>query len=111
MYFRLDAAVTHLLLDEFQDTSLEQWQVLSPFAEEVAAHADGGRELLVVGDTKQAIYGWRGGCVELFDVVEAMVPRRRATRRWWKATAPRRWCWTRQRRVLADRRVPDADGR
>ena len=74
MYFRLDAAVTHLLLDEFQDTSLEQWQVLSPFAEEVAAYADGERELLVVGDTKQAIYGWRGGCVELFEVVEAMVP-------------------------------------
>ena len=75
MYFRLDAAVTHLLLDEFQDTSLDQWQVLSPFAEEVAAHADGERELLVVGDTKQAIYGWRGGCVELFETVEDLVPR------------------------------------
>ena len=76
VYFRLDAAVTHLLLDEFQDTSLDQWQVLSPFAEEVAAHADGSRELFVVGDTKQAIYGWRGGCVELFDTVADLVPPR-----------------------------------
>ncbi len=76
VYFRLDAAVTHLLLDEFQDTSLDQWQVLSPFAEEVAAHADSSRELFVVGDTKQAIYGWRGGCVELFDTVADLVPPR-----------------------------------
>lgn len=74
MYFRLDQSVTHLLLDEFQDTSLDQWAVLSPFAEEVAATGDGSRSLFVVGDTKQAIYGWRGGCVELFDAVEMLVP-------------------------------------
>lgn len=74
MYFRLDQAVTHLLLDEFQDTSLDQWSVLSPFAEEVASNSDGSRSLFVVGDTKQAIYGWRGGCVELFDAVEMLVP-------------------------------------
>ncbi|MFP4145516.1 MAG: UvrD-helicase domain-containing protein [Phycisphaeraceae bacterium] len=70
VYFRLDAQVAHLMLDEFQDTSLEQWRVLSPFAEEIASHADGSRTFFCVGDTKQAIYGWRGGCVELFDEVE-----------------------------------------
>ncbi len=70
VYFRLDGKVTHLLLDEFQDTSLTQWAVLEPFAQEVAATADGTRSLLVVGDTKQAIYGWRGGVAELFDHVE-----------------------------------------
>jgi len=74
VYFRLDQAVTHLLLDEFQDTSLDQWSVLSPFAEEVASTGDGSRSLFVVGDVKQAIYGWRGGCVELFDAVEMLVP-------------------------------------
>jgi len=74
IHFRLDRAVTHLLLDEFQDTSLDQWTVLSPFAEEVAAASDGSRSLFVVGDTKQAIYGWRGGCVELFDAVAFLVP-------------------------------------
>lgn len=72
--FRMDRAVTHLLLDEFQDTGLDQWAVLSPFAEEVSATGDGTRSLFVVGDTKQAIYGWRGGCVELFDAVAHMVP-------------------------------------
>jgi ATP-dependent exoDNAse (exonuclease V) beta subunit len=70
MYYRLDGRVTHLLLDEFQDTSLVQWDVLRPFAQEVAATADGSRSLFVVGDAKQAIYGWRGGVAELFDQIE-----------------------------------------
>ncbi len=73
IYFRLDAAVTHLLLDEFQDTSLDQWQVLEPFVDQIGSTGDGSRSLLVVGDSKQAIYGWRGGCVELFDTVEQNV--------------------------------------
>jgi ATP-dependent exoDNAse (exonuclease V) beta subunit len=67
VYYRLDARVTHLLLDEFQDTSLDQWGVLRGFAEEIASHADGSRTFFCVGDVKQAIYGWRGGCAELFD--------------------------------------------
>lgn len=70
VYYRLDGQVTHLLLDEFQDTSLEQWRVLGPFVEEVVSHADGSRSFFCVGDVKQALYGWRGGCVELFDEVE-----------------------------------------
>ncbi len=70
IYFRLDSRVAHLLLDEFQDTSLAQWDVLRPFALEIAATADGTRSLFCVGDTKQAIYGWRGGVAELFDRVE-----------------------------------------
>lgn len=70
--YRLDARVTHLLLDEFQDTSLRQWDVLRPFAEQIAATSDGSRSLYCVGDTKQAIYGWRGGCAELFDEVQSL---------------------------------------
>jgi ATP-dependent exoDNAse (exonuclease V) beta subunit len=70
--YRLDAKVTHLLLDEFQDTSLRQWQVLEPFAQLITDNFEDSRSLFCVGDTKQAIYGWRGGCAELFDVVEAL---------------------------------------
>src|SRR5690606_14616117 len=67
IYFRLDARVQHLMLDEFQDTSLDQWAVLDPIASEVAAHVDGfaSRTFFCVGDVKQAIYGWRGGCADL----------------------------------------------
>ena len=70
VYYRLDTRVAHLMLDEFQDTSNQQWQILRPFAEEITAHADGSRSFFCVGDTKQAIYGWRGGCAELFDQLQ-----------------------------------------
>eukprot|EP00752_Nemacystus_decipiens_P013504 g11962.t1 len=70
--YRLDAKVTHLLLDEFQDTSLQQWAVLEPFAEQITDNFEDSRSLFCVGDTKQAIYGWRGGCAELFDAVEQL---------------------------------------
>ncbi len=70
--FRLDASIEHLLLDEFQDTSLAQWRVLRPIAQRVAATR--GNTFFCVGDTKQAIYGWRGGLSELFDAVVEELP-------------------------------------
>lgn len=75
---RMDGAIDHVLLDEFQDTSPAQWQVLRPLAmhacDTAAAERDGSswqtaRSFFCVGDTKQAIYGWRGGVAEIFDAV------------------------------------------
>lgn len=71
--YRLDAGVDHLLLDEFQDTSLEQWLILRPFARQVAG-ANPDRSFFCVGDTKQAIYGWRGGLADIFDAIEDELP-------------------------------------
>ncbi|MGB6222759.1 MAG: UvrD-helicase domain-containing protein [Haloferula sp.] len=65
--FRLDARYDHWLLDEFQDTSRSQWNGLFPWIEEAAS--DDESTMFVVGDAKQAIYGWRGGDVKLFDTV------------------------------------------
>ncbi|MEM7231272.1 MAG: UvrD-helicase domain-containing protein [Planctomycetota bacterium] len=62
----------HLLLDEFQDTSLVQWKVLEPLAEEILSYADGTRTFFCVGDVKQAIYGWRGGLPEILSHVETL---------------------------------------
>jgi len=67
--YRLDASVHHLLLDEFQDTSVMQWNVLRPLAEELLSYADTSRGLFIVGDPKQSIYGWRGGEPELFNAI------------------------------------------
>jgi ATP-dependent helicase/nuclease subunit A len=74
VFFRLDGSIHHLLLDEFQDTSLAQWQVLRPLAKEVASHATPDRSVLLVGDVKQAIYGWRGGVADIFDTLDADLP-------------------------------------
>ena len=66
--FRLDANLRHLLLDEFQDTSLAQWSVIRPFAQQITGSRS-NQSFFCVGDTKQAIYGWRGGVAEIFDTV------------------------------------------
>ena len=53
----------HLLLDEFQDTSQIQFDLLRPLIEDilgsVGANAEGERSIFLVGDWKQSIYQWR----------------------------------------------------
>ncbi len=81
---RMDGAIDHVLLDEFQDTSPAQWQVLRPLAARVASYEPDPdrsrddwkveRSFFCVGDTKQAIYGWRGGVAEIFDAVADQLP-------------------------------------
>ncbi len=63
-FCRMGASLTHLLMDEFQDTSREQWAAILPLAEECLAKGGG---FTFVGDVKQAIYSWRGGDYALFD--------------------------------------------
>jgi ATP-dependent exoDNAse (exonuclease V) beta subunit len=65
LYFRLDTGARHLLLDEFQDTSLTQWEVVRPLADQILSDGTRNRAAIVVGDPKQSIYGWRGGRPEL----------------------------------------------
>ena len=71
--FRLDNQIQHLLLDEFQDTSPTQWSIIRPFAQAVTQEGGSGRSFFCVGDMKQAIYGWRGGVAEIFDLVETQL--------------------------------------
>ena len=71
--FRLDAGIDHLLLDEFQDTSIAQWRAFSSLAARCTA-AVPGRSFFCVGDVKQAIYGWRGGSSEIFDLLDEKLP-------------------------------------
>jgi ATP-dependent helicase/nuclease subunit A len=56
VYLRLGETVFHYLIDEFQDTSPVQWKNLFPLLENSLSQ---GGSLFVVGDTKQAIYGFR----------------------------------------------------
>jgi exodeoxyribonuclease V beta subunit len=71
LYFRLDSRISHLLLDEFQDTSVLQFEILQPLVEEMVS-GSGVREhhsFFLVGDVKQSIYRFRGGAKELFGTV------------------------------------------
>lgn len=64
LYYRLATRFRHYLIDEFQDTSRLQWQNLQEMVREALST---GGTLFYVGDQKQAIYGFRGGDVRLFD--------------------------------------------
>lgn len=63
IYERLGEKFRHLLIDEFQDTSVLQWHNLLPLIENSLA---AGYFNLIVGDGKQAIYRWRNGDVNQF---------------------------------------------
>ena len=67
--YRLDCPIDHLLLDEFQDTSPMQWNIIKPFAEAIVEGSMKDKSFFCVGDSKQAIYGWRGGVSEIFESV------------------------------------------
>lgn len=57
IYERLGNRYAHILIDEFQDTSLLQWQNIVPLVENSLSE---GQVSLVVGDVKQSIYRFRG---------------------------------------------------
>ncbi|GAA7119094.1 RecB-like helicase [Helicobacter pylori] len=71
-YFRLDSKIAHILIDEFQDTSLNDYKILAPFIDEIKAgigQAKWHRSVFFVGDIKQSIYGFRGSFSSLFESV------------------------------------------
>ncbi|OPX26953.1 MAG: hypothetical protein B1H07_03165 [Campylobacteraceae bacterium 4484_166] len=67
LYFRLDVKYDHILIDEFQDTSKLQYDILKPLIDEIVSQDnDRFRSFFYVGDTKQSIYRFRGGNSNLF---------------------------------------------
>lgn len=75
LYFRLDSKYHHMLMDEFQDTSILQFKILQPLMDEIlSGSSDEYKTFFYVGDTKQSIYRFRGGKRELFDYVSRIYP-------------------------------------
>ncbi|MEO0916993.1 MAG: double-strand break repair helicase AddA, partial [Pseudomonadota bacterium] len=69
--FRLDSRIDHILVDEAQDTSPDQWDIVGALADELAAgDPDRNRTLFVVGDKKQSIYSFQGADADGFDARE-----------------------------------------
>ena len=71
IYFRIGDRVWHFLVDEFQDTSPLQWRNLYPLVENSLSM---GGSLFVVGDTKQAIYGFRHADYTIMRSLETVNP-------------------------------------
>lgn len=61
--YKLDGGIDHILVDEAQDTSPEQWAIIDALKEEFFAgqgRAQQDRSLFIVGDEKQSIYSFQG---------------------------------------------------
>lgn len=71
IYERLGERYKYFLIDEFQDTSVLQWQNLLPLVENALSESNFS---LIVGDGKQAIYRWRNGEVEQFARLPKIYP-------------------------------------
>ena len=66
--YRLAARYRHILIDEFQDTSPMQWGIVRKWLRD--AHGEDAPSVFIVGDPKQAIYGFRHGDSRLLGEAE-----------------------------------------
>ncbi len=73
--YKLDGGIDHILIDEAQDNSPEQWELIDRLASEFTvgqgAQADKQRTIFVVGDKKQSIYSFQGADPDGFDRMKA----------------------------------------
>ncbi len=74
--YRIDGGIDHILVDEAQDTSPRQWDVIERLTDEFfsgqGVHPEVDRTLFVVGDKKQSIYSFQGADPLEFDRKAAM---------------------------------------
>ncbi len=71
MHYKLDRGIDHVLIDEAQDTSPQQWEIVTKLVGEFYA-GEGAREgaartLFAVGDEKQSIFSFQGAVMREFD--------------------------------------------
>ncbi|MDG2473759.1 MAG: double-strand break repair helicase AddA [Paracoccaceae bacterium] len=77
--FKLDGGIDHILLDEAQDTSIQQWEMLASlmddfFSDERAL--TGQRTFYAVGDEKQSIYSFQGADIRSFSFMKDFFSRK-----------------------------------
>jgi ATP-dependent helicase/nuclease subunit A len=65
--YKIDREIDHILVDEAQDTSPEQWEIIRKISDEFFNNYQSNRTIFVVGDEKQSIYSFQGADVRQFD--------------------------------------------
>ena len=79
VHYKLDRGIDHVLLDEAQDTSPDQWRVVRGLTDEFTAGADDRhRTIFAVGDEKQSIYSFQGAAPHGFATERGEMARRHA---------------------------------
>jgi len=76
--YKLDMGIDHVLVDEAQDTSPRQWDVIRALVEEFFSGdtaRDVERTMFAVGDEKQSIYSFQGARPAMFDTERKNVAR------------------------------------
>jgi len=68
IFEKIGSQLKHVMIDEFQDTGVTQWQNFKVLLEECMSHAD--TKNLIVGDVKQSIYRWRAGDWRLLNNID-----------------------------------------
>ena len=77
--YKLDGGIDHILLDEAQDTSPQQWDIIKALSEEFFSGlgADSKkRTVFAVGDRKQSIYSFQGADPQKFDMMSGYFKQR-----------------------------------
>ena len=72
--YKLDGGIDHILVDEAQDTSQQQWNIIQALTEDFfsgASSTDILRSIFVVGDEKQSIYSFQGAEPRLFHLMQS----------------------------------------
>ena len=70
--YKLDGGIDHLLVDEAQDTSPEQWEIIAALIEEFYSGEGSNnfnRTIFVVGDEKQSIFSFQGADITSFNLM------------------------------------------
>ena len=75
--FKLDFGIEHILVDEAQDTSPQQWDIILALLEEffsgTGTRDESERSLFVVGDNKQSIFSFQGANPDVFNKVHEFI--------------------------------------
>jgi ATP-dependent helicase/nuclease subunit A len=76
--YKLDAGIDHVLIDEAQDTSPKQWDIIRTIVSEFTpggARANTRRTMFAVGDEKQSIFSFQGAAPHEFETMRLLFER------------------------------------
>lgn len=79
--YKLDQKIDHILVDEAQDTNLYQWKLISCIVDGFFQHEE-HKSIFVVGDHKQAIFGFQGTDPDIFQHIKTHYFHKYSLRSW-----------------------------